>query len=285
MHLNSDKKTIEGFGDEWERFDQSRLGNDEHQMLFNKYFSIFPWHKLSENSTGFDMGCGSGRWAKLLAKKVGVLHCFDPSTALEVARRNLRDTPNCVFHAKGVGDNLLPEGTQDFGVSLGVLHHVPNTAAGIKACVNILKPKAPFLIYLYYALDNRGLWFRILWKMSNLVRRGVSKLPHSVKYVASQLIALLIYFPMARLANIAEHCGASKATIDTFPLSTYRNLSFYTMRTDALDRFGTRLEHRFSKQQIKEMMEAAGLEKVVFSDSEPFWCAVGYRRSIAEVTI
>ena len=97
MNLNKDKKTIEGFGDEWERFDQSQLSVEEHQKLFNRYFSIFPWEMLPENSTGFDMGCGSGRWAKLLAEKVGTLHCFDPSSSLEVAKKNLHNMSNCIF--------------------------------------------------------------------------------------------------------------------------------------------------------------------------------------------
>lgn len=48
------------------------------------------------------------------------------------------------------------------------------------------------------------------------------------------------------------------------------------MHTDALDRFGTKLEQRFSHEQIKTMMEKAGLERVEFSTSVPFWCAVGY---------
>ena len=50
------------------------------------------------------------------------------------------------------------------------------------------------------------------------------------------------------------------------------------MRTDALDRFGTRLEQRFTRKQVEMMMEAAGLEQIVFSDHSPFWCAVGRRR-------
>ena len=50
------------------------------------------------------------------------------------------------------------------------------------------------------------------------------------------------------------------------------------MRTDALDRFGTRLEQRFSYNQIKEMMLKSGLENIEFSNEEPFWCAVGYRK-------
>ena len=154
MSNNKDQKTVDGFGDEWERFDQSKLAQDEQQSLFDKYFSIFPWTKLPEEASGFDMGCGSGRWAKLLAPRVGTLHCIDPSSALEVAKRNLSSESNCVFHAKGVSDNILPAGSQDFGVSLGVLHHIPDTLEGIKACTAMLKPGAPFLLYLYYAFDD-----------------------------------------------------------------------------------------------------------------------------------
>jgi len=77
----------------------------------------------------------------------------------------------------------------------------------------------------------------------------------------------------------AKKIGASETFIDNFPLSSYRDLSFYTMRTDALDRFGTRLEQRFTKSQIKEMMEDAGLEGVVFSDESIYWLAVGYKES------
>jgi hypothetical protein len=69
--------------------------------------------------------------------------------------------------------------------------------------------------------------------------------------------------------------------VTNFPLSGYRVLSYYTMRTDALDRFGTRLEHRFSRRQIREMLEAAGFVDIVFHDGEPFWCALGYRSTAA----
>jgi hypothetical protein len=52
------------------------------------------------------------------------------------------------------------------------------------------------------------------------------------------------------------------------------------MRTDAFDRFSTRLEQRFTAGEVVAMMRAAGLDHVVLSPSEPFWCAVG-RRSAA----
>ena len=66
--------------------------------------------------------------------------------------------------------------------------------------------------------------------------------------------------------------------VDRLPLSAYRHLSFYTMRTDALDRFGTRLEQRFTRVEITAMMEQAGLEDIRFSEAIPYWCAVGKRK-------
>jgi len=61
------------------------------------------------------------------------------------------------------------------------------------------------------------------------------------------------------------------------PLAYYRHRSFYTMRTAALDRFGTRLEQRFTRLEIEKMMREAGLTDITFSEEPPFWCAVGFR--------
>jgi len=272
--LNIDQKTVDGFGDEWERFPQSNLDPLEQNNLFNSYFSIFPWDKLSNDSEGFDLGCGSGRWAALVAPRVGRLHCVDPSDALEVAKKNLLKHSNCEFHKATVDTMPIKDSSMDFGYSLGVLHHIPNTEMGIVACVKKLKPGAPFLLYLYYDFENRPLWFRFIWSVSDIFRRIVSRLPHDLRYFASQIIALFVYYPIARLSKFIETLGGNVAN---FPLSSYRQLSFYTMRTDALDRFGTRLEQRFSRASIKSMMENSGLEHITFSNHEPYWCAIGYR--------
>ena len=49
------------------------------------------------------------------------------------------------------------------------------------------------------------------------------------------------------------------------------------MRTDAYDRFCTKLEKRFTRDQIKRMLEAAGFRDARFSDREPFWCVVALK--------
>lgn len=272
---NLAQDTVAGFGDEWTRFDQSSLDPSEHKQLFENYFGIFPWESLPATATGFDLGCGSGRWAKMVAPRVAKLHCIDASAdALAVARANLMDAGNCVFHNASVDSIPLPAESMDFGFSLGVLHHVPDTQAGISSCARLLKPGAPFLIYLYYAFDNRPGWFRVLWRASELIRYGVSRLPHGLRYLVSQVMALFVYFPLARGALLLERLGLNVAN---FPLAFYRDCSFYVMRTDALDRFGTRLEQRFTANQIRKMMESSGLENIRFSDHSPYWCAVGFK--------
>jgi len=272
---NIREEVVDGFGEEWKKFDQSELSREELEFIGQEYFGIFPWKMLPENAVGFDLGCGSGRWAKLVAPRVEHLHCIDPSVAIEVAKKNLSDNSNCSFHRNGVDDIPLEDNSMDFGYSLGVLHHIPDTAAGIKACVKKIKPGAPFLIYLYYAFDNQPFWFRMIWRISDIFRRIISIMPFPLRFVTSQLIAALVYFPLAKLSRVFEILGAK---VHSFPLSAYRFKSFYTMRTDALDRFGTRLEHRYTRAQIQKMMEDAGLDNIVFSDSIPFWVAVGIKK-------
>ena len=164
----------------------------------------------------------------------------------------------------------------DFAYSLGVLHHVPDTTWGVRTCVSKLKPGAPFLLYLYYSLENRPAWFRLIWRFTDIVRVIASRLPRPIKFVVSEAIAACIYFPLAKTALLLGRMGFNMAS---FPLSSYRTRSFYSMRTDALDRFGTRLEKRFSSGEVTKIMEEAGLERIKISDKFPFWCAVGFRRT------
>jgi len=275
VNKNIEEKVISDFGREWTSFDQVELSEKELFNTFQKYFSIFPFGEISTDAEGFDMGCGSGRWARFIAPVVGKLHCIEPSAqACEVAKKNLCSFENCFFYHATVDKISLPENSMDFGYCLGVLHHVSKTQNGINKCVTLLKPGAPFLLYLYYAFDNKPAWFRVIWKTSDILRKAVCIMPYPIKYLLCQLIALFVYFPLARTALLLEQ---SSLKITNFPLSSYRNKSFYTMRTDALDRFGTRLEKRFTQVQIKEMMVEAGLENIVFNQQEPYWCAVGYK--------
>lgn len=272
MKKNLDKSTVDSFGDEWGRFDQLGLKPEEAQKIFDQYFSIFPWDCINSDAIGFDLGCGSGRWAKIMAKRVGHLHCIDPSNAIEVAKQSLASFSNISFHKDSVDDCSLGKNSQDFGYSLGVLHHVPDTAAAIKECAAMLKPGAPFLMYLYYALENKSSFYKFLWRCSDFFRKIICRLPSGPKHFVTDFLAIFIYFPLAKISLVLEALGLNVSSI---PLSFYRNCSFYTMRTDSRDRFGTPLEQRFTKSEITTLMIDAGFKNIVFNNSEPRWCVVG----------
>lgn len=271
---NRSDAVIEAFGDEWSHYDQASLPVHERQRIFDDYFHIFPWRDLAADAVCADIGCGSGRWALVAAPHVGQLHCVEPSPAIEVARRNLASVANVQFHHAGVDDLPFADGSLDAAYCLGVLHHVPDPEAGLRAIAATLKPGAPFLVYLYYAFDNRPWAYRQLWRVSDLIRRAVSCAPFPLRLAVSKVIAAVVYWPLARLGLILSSLGCMP---DNWPLAYYRDKSFYTMRTNALDRFGTRLEHRFTQDQIRGMLKNAGFGEVTFSDRAPYWSAVAHK--------
>jgi SAM-dependent methyltransferase len=259
---NIDIQTVKGFGQEWTALSQESMPASERESMFQIYFSLIDWE--SKPQRALDMGCGSGRWAMLAAPRVGELVAADASPeALDVARRNVK-APNVIFKECTPETLPYPSGYFDFIFSLGVLHHLPDTAAAIRSLAEKLAAGGTLLLYLYYAFDNRPMWFRALWRVSDLGRRCICRLPFPLRYAVSQAIAFFVYWPMARMAKYLP-------VPNSWPLKIHANHSFYSMRTDALDRFGTRLEHRFTRKQIIAMLHAAGLEDVRFSELMPHW--------------
>lgn len=272
LPVNSDEQTVRGFGDEWSRFTQEELEVGVRKRIFDDYFLLFEWDALPPNAVGADIGCGSGRWAQEVLPRVGHLVLIDASAeALDIAKINLKGKSNVTFINASVDAMPIKNSSLDFAYSLGVLHHVPDTEAAIAAVALKLKKGAQFLIYLYYAFDNRGFSYRCLWRISDGIRRVVSRLPHSLRYWVSQLIAVLVYWPLARMALVLDRLHILP---EGWPLGYYRNKPLYVLRTDALDRFGTRLEQRFTRDQIKSMLADAGFVNIRFSDRAPYWCAI-----------
>jgi glycosyltransferase involved in cell wall biosynthesis/SAM-dependent methyltransferase len=276
---NLDPATVTGFGHQWELFDQAEAPLPDLRRQFERYFRVFPWDEVSPDAVGFDLGCGTGRWARFVAPRVRRLHCIEPSSgALAVARANLAGRPECVFHLASVDAIPLEADSMDFGYSLGVLHHVPDPLAGLRNCVAVLRPGAPFLLYLYYALDQRPWWYRGIFRAADLLRLLICRLPVGVRLAVTTCIAATAYYPAARISRALDRLGVD---VERIPLSLYRERSFYSMRTDAFDRFGTRLEKRFSREQMRDLMELAGLEAITISNDPPYWCAVGRKRGSA----
>ena len=278
---NLDQNVIDGFGHEWAAFDYTETETAEAlDAQFAAYCAPIDLSQFnSETSVAGDFGAGSGRWSSRLAPYFSSVYALEPSDgASTVLKRKFAGNPKIMVLQETVGANSIPVGSLDLAMSLGVLHHIPDTALAIRDLSRSIKPGGVFLCYLYYNLENKPGYYRLIFKGVNLVRRVISSLPQSAKRVSATIIAGSVYWPLARLSKVLSKLGRDTSNL---PLHHYADMPFVMLANDALDRFGTSLEQRFSKAEITEMLRAADFDLTTlrFSKIEPFWTFVVQKSS------
>jgi SAM-dependent methyltransferase len=270
---NLDQEVINSFGHEWAAFDYSETETNEAlDAQFLAYCEPIDLSQFNpETSLAADFGAGSGRWTSRLLPYFCLVYALEPSDgASKVLTKKFVNEKRVKILQETVGMNSIPSNSLDLAMSLGVLHHIPDTALAIKDVASKIKGGGVFLCYLYYKLENKPVHYRGLFWASNSLRWVISRLPYVIRRFIAQLIAGVVYLPLSRVAKYLAREGMN---VSNFPLHHYANMPFIMLQNDALDRFGTRLEQRFSKRDIEEMLAQAGFDVTTlkFSDSEPFW--------------
>ena len=270
---NLDQQVIDSFGHEWAAFDYAESETDDAlDSQFLAYCTPLDLTQFnSKSSVAADFGAGSGRWASRLLPHFSLVYALEPSDgANKVLKNKFSKESRMTILQETVGANSIPAKSLDLAMSLGVLHHIPDTGLAIKDVASKIKGGGVFLCYLYYKLEDKPLYYRMLFWSSNSLRWVISRLPYALRRLIARVIATLIYLPLARTSKLLSNKGKD---VSNFPLHHYANMPFVMLQNDALDRFGTRLEQRFSKREITEMLGKAGFDisTLKFSDVEPFW--------------
>ena len=278
--LNADWKTVESFGDEWNRF--ASFTEEETRRAGDQYFDIVTDGMVTSDTVALDLGCGTGRWSRYLSPRVKFIEALDPGEAVRAAAPHTAGCRNIRITQAGYGTLPFAPGSFDFVFSLGVVHHLPRTDQAIAEAASMLKPGGWLLLYVYYSLDNRGVLYQAVFGASDVGRRVISRLPRQLKFLACEAIAIVAYAPLVGLARLTRRLGVS--AWKRLPLSYYADKPWKVIRNDSLDRFGTPLEKRFSRAQIEQMLRAAKLEDIRFSADEPYWHVVARKPVPAGVT-
>ena len=270
---NLDQQVIDSFGYEWAAFDYSESESDEAlDKQFLAYCAPIDLDQFNaDSSVAADFGAGSGRWAARLVPHFSLIYALEPSDgANKVLRIKFKNETQMRILQETVGANSIPSESLDLAMSLGVLHHIPDTGLAIRDVSSKIKSGGFFLCYLYYKLENKPFFYRGLFWASNSLRWVISRLPYAMRRLITQIIAGTIYLPLARTSKLL---GSRGKDVSNFPLHHYADMPFVMLQNDALDRFGTRLEQRFSKKEITEMLGKANfdLSTLKFSEVEPFW--------------
>ena len=271
--FNIDLEVVNHFGNEWAKYNYlNGIAAEALDEQFNAYtepldFGLFK----QETSVAADFGAGSGRWAERLKPYFKRIYVLEPSeSAFEILRKRFKSENEFILLNEGIESNSIPNGSLDLAMSLGVLHHIPDTKRAIKDIYTKIAPGGSFLCYLYYKVEDKSLRYRAIFFLVNIIRNLISRMPNGFRMVAAKIIAISIYLPLAKYSMVQMNRGKDVSNI---PLHHYANKPFIMLENDALDRFGTRLEQRFNKADITEMLEEAGfdLNTLKFSMGEPFW--------------
>lgn len=134
------------FGYEWRKwprvqFESENIGRpmEGHTMKMFRSITGFKDDEMKGKLVA-EFGCGPGRFLDVTRTWGGVAIGIDMSLAVESARVNFKDDDKVLIVQ---GDILHPPFAKnifDFGYSIGVLHHTPHPADGLKALADKVKP-------------------------------------------------------------------------------------------------------------------------------------------------
>ena len=257
------------FSEEWGAFGDIL---PEHDDEFSGYFDLVPLRSLS-GKTVMDIGCGSGRWSRIIASKCDVVVLIDFSDAIFVAKRNLGDTSNAIFFRGNLNDLPFVNDCADFLFCLGVLHHLELNC--LEATRRTMRLSRNGLFYLYYALDNRPPYYSPLLKVVTVTRQACTRVrSRRVRLWLSRLIALTVYKPLVVLGSVLS---TANVELDVPLHAGYKNKSLRRIEQDVYDRFFTSIEQRVTRSQI--FHELSTEFEIEISNREPYWHFTLQRRS------
>lgn len=266
---------VAGFDFEWTRF--ATVGTPELREIFDRYFDLVPASAFAADRVVLDAGCGAGRWAYEVARRGPRVIAVELGTSVELAHRNTRHLGRVACVQADIRALPVAPRAVDWAYAVGVLHHFAETQPALARIVEAVRPGGLVLVYVYYALDNRGRGYRSLFAIVDAVRRVTSRLPRTLVMACAYLAAAAVYWPLARLSRLLARVGLHDLG-RSLPLAFYRDCSFQMMVNDSLDRFGTRFERRYTRRSVVELMHVAGLSDVRLSPNPPYWHAVGEHR-------
>jgi ubiquinone/menaquinone biosynthesis C-methylase UbiE len=211
----------ESFGYQWKHFTETQLdsvkGISESQDTF---FQKTGWDLCNlRNKVVLDVGCGMGRFTEVAANAGAEVHAVDLSTAVEVARYNLRKRQKLSFYQADAFHLPFIERSFDYIFSIGVLHHTPSTREAFLKLPRLLKPGGKIAIWVYGERLKK-----IAWMSDNIWRKLTVRLSKkTLLKIARLALPLYHFYRIPLLGRIpffifftSEHPNREWRWLDTF---------------------------------------------------------------------
>lgn len=246
------RRTQASFAYEWTHFNNWKASGE---LNFADYFSNFDLDSL-RGRTVLDAGCGMGRHARQIAPFAGAVVAVDFSSAIDQAARNSSDQPN--VHCIQADLTRLPLAEEIFELvySMGVLHHLDDTAGALRELARTLKPGGRLRLYLYWKRSGiAGGILRIVEAARTVTTRLPFRFLRALCWTLSVILFVVVVLPYRLLAKFG-------ITSSSWPLIVYAKYPFNVLYNDQFDRFSAPLEKRYTEGEVRTLLESAGLRDV-----------------------
>jgi 2-polyprenyl-3-methyl-5-hydroxy-6-metoxy-1,4-benzoquinol methylase/uncharacterized protein YbaR (Trm112 family) len=246
--------TAKSFAYEWQRFGAFR---PEWHKNFVDYLRPLAPESLAGRLV-LDVGTGSGRHSAQAAAYGARVVAVDLGESIDVARRNL---PPDALTVQADAERLpFAPGSFDVVMSIGVLHHVPDPEAALRALVPLAAPTGHLHVYFYWAPERPS--HRAILRLVSAARRVTVRMPHRLLHVLCYPMAALQWIGAVLPYRLLRRYRVTAALADPLPLKTYADYPFAVLVNDTFDRFSAPIEHRLGRVQVQEMLQRAGLQEI-----------------------
>lgn len=261
-------RTLQAFGDEWQRFPELLK---VHEAIFRWYFegpAAVRWDELEV----LDAGCGMGRWLHFARRAGARVVGMDVSPAVDVAAT--REGPGADFVQADLRWPPFAPASFDLVYSLGVVHHLEDPLAGVRALARLVRPGGELRLYVYRTLDDEPTWRRALLAAVTGLRRVTTRLPypavHAVAWLVAAVASALFLWPRRVLCR----WSAGDRLTRGLPLIHYTDVPFRMLVAEQFDRLVAPIEGRFTREEVAGWLRDAGLDVVAILP-DLGWRAIG----------
>jgi SAM-dependent methyltransferase len=259
-------RTIRDFGEQWSHYAENEgfYGSlDLLQDVFGPLLQISDLRGLR----AADVGSGTGRIARMLLE-AGAAHviALEPSSAIEILRRNLRPYGGRVEAVQATGDRLPAGLGLDLVISYGVIQFIPDPGPTLRAACEALRPGGRLVIWVY---GREGLGPYLLGVRA--LRAVTTRLPHSLlSALCSALnLGLDAYIPLCRILPLP---------LRSYALGTLARLGRMQRKLVIYDQLNPSYVHFYTGDEIRGAVAAAGFSDVRLHHRRGYsWTVLAHR--------
>ena len=269
------QQTSDAFGWQWQEFNRLHADWDTYEDQFLDWVAPLQ-PAFFRDKVVLDAGCGMGR-NTAVAARLGAHRVIgiDLSASVEAAHRFTSHLPNAAIVQADLYQ--LPfKSPFDLVFSIGVIHHLPNPPAGLKAIGKHVQPDGLLSAWIY-GYENNG-WVRNI--VTPIRERITARLPRRSLYMLSYALTIVLRSILYTLYRTRPDTALSRWLPYYSYLHSLAQFSFRHTHHVIVDHLGVPITHYVRKEEIRTWFDRAGFAEVTLTwRNRNSWRGLGRRAS------